>query len=341
MDLTESRGSTGTANAAADMGSCIHELAEGIVLGQTVYPSDVAPGYGIRTTNEDLQYLWGRVHALWEDLEAHFPAPTVEQEMYVEIAPGVALTGRADVVSVTDEDVRVLDWKSGRVQYDAAPQLLSYATLAMALHEKPKAYVCVAWLRESETEAEWVTAEQAEQWCTRLVDALGKPEEYRTGYHCQWCPRNSDCPELTRAANALVVSDDPVPVTAENVLDLHYLRQAVQRRVDAVDTAVRAYVREHGAVPAEGGKVLGFRPGERSEIVFRHAAAWLDDNFPEYWPDLVSVSKSGLEKLVAAEAPRGEKKAAVEEAMDALRERQALKTRSTETFTLFKPKEDS
>jgi len=336
--------SYGEKSGAAELGTALHDLARRMVRGAPTDPEEIAPAYGIKSTAE-LWFLLTSLRRTWETLAEHFPAPQAEIYMGCKMGNHDWLEGTADVLAADPEGhtVRLLDWKSGRVEGDSLPQMMGYAALAFA--EFPwadRAYICVAWLRAGETDARWVTRQQADEFVSRIQQALRRPDEYRYGDHCQWCPRHLDCPALTRAAGALMQPEETLPeITAENAIRVHSLLKAVESRCRAVNSALRAFIRATGPVATgDDGKLLGFRRRRTEKIDFVAAVEWLMYRYPHTWAGTCQVSKGAVEKMVAAGAEPGTKGKAVAAALDELRARGAVTEVLQDYMTVYRPDPD-
>lgn len=196
---------------------------------------------------------------------AHYYGSEEALETDLELADGrvVRITGRLDLleVSLPEGWARITDAKSNHaIPADSAVrddfQLLTYAMLA--LDNLPPAVEQVKgqlWLTRynirvpQRSEAVW-TREDIETFREHLRVRLaafldGKlAREFVPGSHCQYCPRRrpGDC-TLWR------FSEVGGPITTPSQAVRVGARVAVyQQRLDALKTALKAYVQEHGPV---------------------------------------------------------------------------------------------
>src|SRR5690606_13265492 len=95
----------------------------------------------------------------------------------------------------------------------------------------------------------WFDVETLEHWEQLIADALrrGHADELVAGEHCGYCPVRS-CPVM-RQQLAMFTTDSNLEITAENVIQLHFLRQSVEARCGDLAAAIKHYVGNHGPVP--------------------------------------------------------------------------------------------
>lgn len=262
---------------------------------------------------------------LWPSVAESFPRALTEVDLAVELAPGVTLTGHADLLAVTSNVARGGDWKTGRRDSDNSHQLRAYCVLVLADNpELEEVTFAALWVRDQEIENYTMRRAEAEAWIAELLRTVVDWDGvYRPGSHCKHCPRSHECP----AANALIrrdiaaLSDQELVERAEaglatmpdaDIVELFRKADVVTRYADRVKDAIKARVLEHGDVVANGVR-LTIDTEERRQLVPLKAWPVLESaGFED--PDFaacVDIRISKAEKVAAQKAGRGKGAAAV------------------------------
>lgn len=320
-------------DAAARLGSAVHQLlADAIESGGLLDWQFALAAARWRVEESDLTPLAWAGWRCWLRLAEQFPDPSVEVALRAERL-GWELTGHADVISATDSDVRLLDWKSGREDSDYDDQLRGYALLA--LEQRPavdRAYVAVVRLREQQVDGRWYNRAELDAWWQGCVKSLERRDLYRTGSHCGYCRRNRECGAHSAAAaqaiGALLNHDDPtldMASAAGVALDRVKLVEKVCETARANIAAL--VVRMGGRLATSDGRELVMTEQARRVIdpklglpILREVLA------PDQIADCLTISKTKVEAAVGDNAPRGQKGQARQALIDRLDEAGALLT---------------
>lgn len=328
----------------AELGTAAHLVYQDLVETGIVHWSHLpalAERYSVDET--DLRVLAAQGQKLWYQVRDAFPSPFCEVALGPVAIGDATLTGHVDVVSIVDSEARICDWKTGRKDADYRHQMRAYGALVLAEHpELVSATTTLLWVRDGEVETNTMTREQAERWLhrvqTHVVDWNGT---YCPGTHCQWCASWYECKAahaMTRAAVSAIIeapADQLAAMTPADIVQLYQRASLVGNVADKVRDALREHVKHVGPVEANGQR-LEIAIEERREL--DPMAAWPvlegagfgDAEFAQ----VLKISASETEKLVAARAGRGRGAAAVRELKAALDNAGAVKLNQISKLTL-------
>lgn len=304
-------------NEAADLGSAAHEAMEVIVSGMRPDLDAIAKRWSCN--RDELGRLAWYGTKSWEVLAPSFPndeehARFAESMMRVSVADGVDLTGHPDLHTVSsDGTVRVIDWKTGRVDRDYYHQLAGYAAIFL-LGDKhiTEVTVSVVWLRGQEIETYVITRAVIDQWIARLRVQLARTA-YVTGRHCEHCARSHDCPAVIAKARegVALLRDPPTDLTALSsveIVGLYRAAKLVSKAAESAVASIRLHVIQHG--PQDSGEGTALQVVEESggrDIDV--AKAW--DIVQKRLPDadqmaaVLKIKATDLDDAVAKAAGRG------------------------------------
>lgn len=275
----------------------------------------------------------------WKEIaDAFGPTPLTEVEVEAVVA-GVRITGHIDVLGESGPEIRIADWKSGRVDRSYRDQILGYLALALiADPEKQAATGIVVWLREREVERYYMTRDDLPAWeeriRTQIVEWNGV---YRAGSHCLHCRRSHNCEALRELARRDVAifsgGDDVQAQIIDGLKDLPSVRLAelyrsagrVEKLAKSFRESVKRLAIQSGPIDTGDGHVLAISESETRNldtakvwpILERHLTA-------EEMAQAVTVGLGRVEDIIAKKAGRGHG-AAAKRALDAeLREAGAV-----------------
>jgi len=311
---------------AADIGTAAHEalrpLAEAGRLDWDTIPT-IAKAHGV--PEDDVRILCAQANKLWPQLAPVFKDALTEVALSYELRPGFMLTGHADLLSITGTVARGGDWKTGRKDASHEHQLKAYC--ALVLLENPdltEVTFTAIWVRDGEIENYTMGREEMKRWVAALLAAIADWDGvYRTGKHCDHCPRSHECP----AANAQVRRDvaaiadrdllghvecEIELMSAAEIVDILQKADTVASYAGRVREAIKKHVIANGDVTANGVR-LTITTEKRREL--DTLAAWpvlesigfTDQDFAA----VVDLKPSRVEKQVATKAVRGKGAAAV------------------------------
>jgi hypothetical protein len=320
-------------NDHADLGTAVHWLlSESIVSPPSDEDLITTAAMRFSVDKDELSRLFWWAWHQWREIRQWFPHPSTEQYMEYE-SSGVKLTGHVDVMSVVvGGEVRIADWKSGRLDSDYEQQIRAYCWLA--LQEYPRydtAYGVTIRVRDRVTDGWRWTRDELQAWWDALVDRLTREDRpYNPGLHCAYCPRGATCPAKTalvqQAAECLLV-DNPMGTLPDDPAERAVIYGQVidqitvlSRMCDQARAVIKSdVVAAGGRMPIGDGRVLVITSSNRTEIAATPQSLTLIETLVgDDLPQCVSVSKSELEKSVKATVARGQKQHVWNDAIERL-----------------------
>lgn len=321
---------------AADLGRAAHELLAQLVTTDRI-PWDDLPAVAKRyqVDAEELRVLMHLGAQLWNAVKESCPNPLTEVELMHHLGPAT-LTGHADIYSRTGTEAFIPDWKTGRADSDYSEQLKGYAALALLEDvELTKATAAVLWVRDGTYEQYTMDRAGVWEWMRRVESEIIQWDgTYRPGKHCEYCPRAHECPAraaLVRSAVAAITGQDVGEVVAamapEQVVQLSEMADIARSQVERVKAAIKKRVEQQGDVTALG-KVITLAVEQRRKLKPVEAFAVLEERgFGDAeWAQVIDMSVSAAEKIIATKAGKGKGAAAVRELKAALEAAEAVET---------------
>jgi hypothetical protein len=309
-------------NGAADLGTAVHEALRSLVeLGAVDWDQvpALARRYGV--DENELRALVGMTIPLWRELEGSFPDARTEYEWRAPFVDGAEVTGHADVFTASEDAARILDWKTGRKDSDHSEQALAYCALALLENDLLSEATCtLVWIRDGEIENYTLRASELSAWVERVVGGVVHWDgTYRVGKHCEYCKRGHEC----EARYAMVRRDVDALITADTVgtklelmdpaavISLLERARMVGNAAQRVAEAIKDHVREHGDIVGDG-KRLTVATEERRHLRVLEAWQSIDSRLSdEEKAEVIDISLSGVERIVAKNAGKGKGAGAV------------------------------
>jgi hypothetical protein len=241
------------------------------------------------------------------------------------------------------------DWKLGRLDSNYREQLIGYAVLTLLTHpELTAATAGVLWVREHEYEHYALSRPGLDEWRARFTaEIVNWDGVFRPGSHCQYCPRSHECP----AANALarrdlaIIADKDLPGHLEDAETIAELvrkdpdravalvekARALVKQAERVVDAIKAEVLRSGDVEGEAKRLTLLRTEKRHLDVLQAFPVLESESFDDSdLAEVISISVSKAETLIAKRAGKGSGAQAVREFQDKLAKAGAIHT-STST----------
>ncbi len=336
-------------NDAADVGTAGHDgLTEVVRTGKVDWDAVPALAKKHDVDEPELRVLLALGAQLWHSVRESFPGAQTEVAMQAEIG-GAILTGHADLIGRSALTAHVGDWKLGRLDSNYREQLIGYAVLALLRwSELTAATAGVLWVREHEYEHYALSRPGLDEWRKRFTNEIVNWDGvYRPGSHCQYCPRSHECP----AANALarrdlaIIADKDLPGQLENAETIAELvrkdpdraialiekARAVTKQADRVIDAIKAEVLRSGDVDGSDKRLTLLRSEKRHLDVLQAFPVLEEQGFDDSdKAEVISISVSKAETLIAKRAGKGSGAQAVREFNDKLAKAGAIHT-STST----------
>jgi hypothetical protein len=249
-------------NQPARAGTAAHKGgAQYAITGLHDSVQQLADEHGVEDV-EDLGLLLAFVRQAVESLRENFPSPIVETKLAVQLADDVLLTGTPDMQSVFPDTVSTADYKSGWKHNDHYDQLRSYAILGTEVHDKPKATVSLVWLRDRKIDTRSITREELKPFKDQIVASARQVEaqNYRTGEHCQFCPRSHECPArhalVRQTVRDIAGIDIDRLLATPNLGEVYAGLKCIEKSCDDFRSALKMAVEQKGGehVAADGSK---------------------------------------------------------------------------------------
>lgn len=332
-------------NAAATVGTAAHEgLARLVETGRVDWTGvpELAKRHGVDEV--ELRVLLAQGVKLWAAVKASIPSPRTEVELGASFdgtERAWTLTGHADIIGRSGNTAHVGDWKGGRLDSLYREQLIGYAALALLEDETLEAATAaVLWLRDGEYERYGLTRAELPAWIDRLeTEVVEWSGVYRPGNHCDHCPRRYVCPArnaMMRADLAILLDCDVEQLGAESSLataEPDRVLEVTERlaRFAKMDArwraAVRAHVERHGDIVGASHRLTLQQSEKRRLDVINtfpvlEAAGFDAEDFAQ----VIEISASQAEKIVAKRAEKRKGAAAVRELQAQLEAADAVKT---------------
>lgn len=336
-------------NDAADVGTAGHEgLAVLVRTGRIDWEGVPALAQAHDVDEAELRVMLALGAQLWSSVRESFPGAETEVAMQAEVGDAV-LTGHADLLGRSALTAHVGDWKLGRLDSSYREQLLGYAALALMRNpELTAATAGVLWVREHEYEHYALSRPGLDEWRARFTaEVVNWDGTYRPGSHCQYCPRSHECP----AANALarrdlaIIADKDLPGQLEDretiaelvrkdpdrAVALVEKARALIKQGERVVDAIKAEVLRSGDVEGEAKRLTLQRTEKRHLDVLQAFPVLQEEGFDDGdMAQVISISVSKAESVIAKRAGKGSGAAAVRAFDDKLAKAGAIST-STST----------
>jgi hypothetical protein len=305
------------ATEAADIGSAVHQLLAARIGG---FEWDVdAVALEWNCDPDELSRLFGWSWRAWLSVAKHFPEPRqIERELTMATPGPVMLSGHVDLLCALGSEIRLLDWKTGRVDADHRQQIMGYCWLALQNYpDSESAYAMVLRVRDQSLDAHRYSRAELDRWYANLCRKMDTPHRFRPGRHCVGCPRGASCPAKTalisQAAQGLSgFSHDfltqlppPGPARGQVLAELLDRVKLIERVCEQAREMVRADVaRQGGSMVSEDGRELRLVSSDRTRILYEEAWPLLARMLPtEIWNQVVEIKKGEVEKAVRQAAP--------------------------------------
>jgi hypothetical protein len=290
------------------MGQAVHEALATLCRDKTPDLPAIARKYDVELV--ELSTLYGFGGKAWLEIQEAFPGEVVvEEHREVDLGDDIILTGHTDLVTSGP----VIDWKSGRIRYDAKWQMEGYGRL----WGRRSAFA--VWLRFMDTdEFELMSSADFDEAVKEQVKLIGKV--YSPGHACVFCPRKHVCD--ARKAHmqdtlAIVRGKETAEITREDFAKAYPMVLSLEKACEAFRDLVKANVRENGPLAMEDG-LNELAIVQQGKTAIDPIMAWpiiskhLDENAIA---GVVTLGKGKLEKALMSKAEKGEKRKFADEVL--------------------------
>jgi hypothetical protein len=312
----------------ASIGTAVHRFMAAHVVGLEDREHVVAAELGLdEEAREQAGIIYATAKKLWRQFHMWFPDPRTE--VYLEHGQ---LTGHIDVFSSVPGEVRVLDYKTGRLDLDHHEQLRGYSWLALQdMPEADSAYGMVVNVRAGTYDAERFTREELDAWHAGLIERIGNTNVYIAGRHCGYCPRRHECPaRMQLLKQALVTLDIADRGMSERELGQLFLAAKAMEQVieDAIALVRAEVISRGGTMRISGGQQIEIVHQERKDIMFQQgwpALMQQPELVNQTLLDSMKVPKTALDKAARAVASKGHGAAYIRMIMQKLQDAGAIR----------------
>lgn len=301
---------------AADIGTAVHDAMRSVVFDSTLDIPLIALRHGV--DEKDLAPLVWYGRSAWQELRASFPEPEVEVDVDAE-CDGFELRGHVDLLSISGEHVRFLDWKSGRKEEaDYYPQLAAYAACLFTLQRCTTVTATVVWLRSQTVETYTFTESTVRAFMDRVYAALSPDAPFRYGEHCGYCRRSHECPALVANARRDLaifsrtdVDTAVAQATPQELVSIRRRAKALVAFEKSLDQAIRRRVAE-GPLDSGDGYMLSLveENGQREVNTLKAWPILQKHLTDEELAGCVEVSAKAVDDVVGKKAGKGKGAAA-------------------------------
>lgn len=268
--------------------------------------------------------LAGMAWRLWEDsLSAFFPGPACEHRTPPLDAHGVTLlTGGIDLWSVVDNEIRVLDWKTGRVYPERGDiQVKAYCRLLAEEFPQIERFAgCVVHVPGGTAEwFRWTRDELLTWWestCNWLAHDAAKEIYHPSPDNCRYCPRRLECParhQLLEDSKHFLTTRKPGELLASMVDtggqllgdaaatmlgNAKFVRDAAQAAIDYMQSEVKC---RGGMISMSDGRQLVIKPETHRHIEACPRTVGILHNYIsiEEIENATKLSKTKIEKSIS------------------------------------------
>lgn len=246
-------------NEAGEDGTDIHRLL-------ATHPEGDAPKELVAELSDEARILYYTGAKMWrEHISAWMPNSHAEVE-FADTGDS-ALTGHIDRLSLrlSESTAVVLDWKTGRKDYDHKAQGFGYALLVLARqHELQSVTVHFAWVRTQELESYTVTRKRADSWQQELCDIYEWDGVFHPGDHCTHCRRHATCPALhamNKQSLALVTGQtvDLASMPSPEIATLYRRLGPLAQQISDLQEAIKSEGKTRGGIDDGAGRILHYK----------------------------------------------------------------------------------
>ncbi|MFA5053781.1 MAG: DUF2800 domain-containing protein [Parcubacteria group bacterium] len=145
--------------------------------------------------------------------------------------------------------------------------------------------------------------EQVFELHAKICSATPETVKLVEGYHCQWCPAITSCPVKIHSVQTLLgMSMDEIEpgISTEMAIQMANTLPIIRSMVGKSESALKAWVREHGPIPVGNGRYWGPRQKRTETMLPSVAIPILQKALGSYMNAAITISKSGLNKAIDA-----------------------------------------
>ena len=325
-------------------GTAAHEVRAGGEVGT------IAEKYDLDV--ETLEGLDRQATKIWDEIKRWFPDARHEVRGKAELAADIQLTGTSDTVSATPDAIAINDWKFGWQPSEHSWQIRGYAYLARALRGMPESGYILAiesWVRIGEIRMRKFSAADLDLLRDELISQtrqIGK-QWGPSRDACRYCPHQLHCTahdEWARSAvTALAPANGETALTPALVGQLYERRQMLGKALDRYEEVLRAML-DQGPVPLGDGREIRWHESEQDKLVVSRAMSYLRETLeltPAEADECLSLTKSGLERVLKGRAPKGKGAAMMRDSMKRLIELEAVEKKTKRTPKVVDAKKET
>jgi len=318
---------------AAALGTAVHKALQMMINEASPDPSLSVIAVEHDVDLEELSRLYDIGRDAWTNLRLH---AGLDAEVHSELRlEGEAFSGTADIVLVGQDEIVVIDWKSGRLRGDAETQVMGYLDLARKrFGPRPSYRGIVMWLQFGDIEAhdyEDENLDAFEETYARKLENIGKA--YAPGVACRYCRRQLECSARREfmQATALAIAEPTCKklFTPDLLAALYDRAKMLEKCLDQFKDAVSLHVQENGGLDLPNGKRIVERHYQREQYDPRTTWQVLTQQHgftQEDMAQVLSVGTTAIKRIIGAKTDKGQKVEKQAQALQDIRDANGART---------------
>lgn len=270
---------------------------------------------------DELRMLFYQAYKLLHEgnIMKYFPQREVEVEVSSLALHPVEQKGHVDLryYSEQSKTIYILDHKTGWLDSDCTHQIKSYGFQSLEDYpEADRVHTMVARTRDFVIDHETYTKDELVAWGSvvkkRLVE---ERDQYFAGKHCTYCPHRLNCiayEDWVRRSIQLILSWDsskPFHITPEVIGNLYAAKSNLKKVIADVEDVLKTMANNvKGSLDCGDAYELRLESQITTEILFEQAWPMLSELVDRAeWNEAFKVRKTALEKIIKADAAKGQK----------------------------------
>ena len=298
-------------NQAAEKGTFLHTLFEKIVNGESIEINDAIIQSNLDLDFEDVYWHLKNARDFWESLNSDNVGAEVALE---SVLGGHILTGTADVMCTVNDELIIIDWKTG-AEYPHYNQLCGYGFLAMLKGLRETCKIVEVYTRTGTKTVTELNYDDAKAEVTAIIENINF-DDCRPSDACKFCRGCNQCPAykaVVLSAGYNLTSTVTAMTSPAALAELYPQYKLLKAAIDRYEKALKIAA---AVEPIEfSGGTITVEQDQRESIIFDRSLLEI-----EGIDDCLSVSKTELKKVIMASV-KSQKGAAWNAFLEGLKEK--------------------